>query len=334
MRNMPRISRSVVLLVLVASIAVGYAWKAESSMAGEFPEKNVTLIVPYSPGGGFDIIARITAPFIEKNLPKKTNVVVKNVTGAATRIGTMEILRSEPDGYTIGICEVNNLGFGLLGLAQELKGVKPEEVTWISRLTKLPFVWLSSAASGFKSAADMKDKQVRVGGVDASNNFKSAVTAEALGAKYRIIKFDGASQVNVALMQGDVDAYMSNWASAKRMVDASEGKIAVLFVVAAERLPEWKEVPTAKEVGIQNLKESLIEYNHYFFAPPKMPANIEKIWEDTMNKVLKDPEWIAQMKKAGYPPNGSTGAELKAEVIGIYKETDKYKELVTRLGIK
>jgi tripartite-type tricarboxylate transporter receptor subunit TctC len=334
MRNMLRISRSVVLMMLAVSVAFFYVWKAESSMAGEFPEKNVNLIVPYSPGGGFDIISRITAPFIEKYLPKKTNVVVKNVTGAATRIGTMEILRSEPDGYTIGICEVNNLGFGLMGLAQELKGVKPEDVTWISRLTKLPFVWLSSAASGFKSAADMKDKPVRLGGVDASNNFKSAVTAEALGAKYRIIKFDGASQVNVALMQGDVDAYMSNWGSAKRMVDASEGKIVALFVVAEKRLPEWPEVPTAKECGLLNLKESLIEYNHYFFAPPKMPANVEKIWEDTMNKVLKDPEWIAQMQKAGYPPNGSTGAELKAEVIGIYKETEKYKDLVTRLGIK
>ena len=75
---------------------------AASPARAAFPERDITWIVPYAPGGGFDAWSRQIALTMQKYLPKGINVVVKNVTGAGGRTGSIGLYRSNPDGYTIG----------------------------------------------------------------------------------------------------------------------------------------------------------------------------------------------------------------------------------------
>ena len=84
-------------------IAMGLASPA---FAAGYPDKDITLVVPFSPGGGFDTYARLIAPFLEKHLPNKVHVIVKNEPGAGGRKGLTDVYRSKPDGYKLVIVNV------------------------------------------------------------------------------------------------------------------------------------------------------------------------------------------------------------------------------------
>jgi tripartite-type tricarboxylate transporter receptor subunit TctC len=331
MRKMTTKFNVIKLLALMAIAVFSVAGLSQTATAADWPSQNITFIVPYSPGGGFDTIARVTAKYIEKHLPAKANVVVKNVPGAGTRIGMMEILKSKPDGHTVGIGEVLGLGLGILRTSGQLRGVDVDQISWINRLTLLPMIMSVSEASGFKSPEDIKGKAFRFGTVDASNVLNTAITVEALEAPARLVNYAGTSPIRVAMIQGDCDAYMVNWASGKRMVNASEGKIHALFLAHTERVKGWSEVPTAKELG---LDLQPLYYNHYMYGPPNLPAEIMKMWTATMDKVLQDPEWQAAMNKTGYPPTGLTGKALDEEVARVFQMAEKRNDLIKKLGIK
>ncbi|MFQ5539788.1 MAG: Bug family tripartite tricarboxylate transporter substrate binding protein [Candidatus Binatia bacterium] len=104
---------TVIMIGLVIFLLMPAGGKAE------FPEKNINLIVTFSPGGGFDAIARAVGRSMKKFLPKGVNIVVKNVTGAGGVTGTVFTYRAKPDGYTVAHLYAD----GMLGL-QMLKGVK------------------------------------------------------------------------------------------------------------------------------------------------------------------------------------------------------------------
>ena len=106
--------------------------------AQEWPAKDITLIVKTTPGGGLDVVARATAPFIEKHLPRKVNVIVKNVPGASQKVGLMETLRSKPDGYTVDI--IDPLDVTVLQTGGQLKGVDTMKINWLGTVDNLTYL--------------------------------------------------------------------------------------------------------------------------------------------------------------------------------------------------
>ncbi len=330
MENVKRIS---CFLSLLAIMALVYTGMPDLATGEEWPVKDITLIVPSSPGGGYDVLARATAPFIERHLPKKKNVVVKNVIGAEGKIALTETLRAKPDGYNISI--VDPIDVAVLQVGGQLKEVDALKLSWLGRLDSLPYLFLVGAKSGLKIPADMKDKAVRFASVSSSQALGTAVVAMVLGAKDRIISYNGTSPAAIAIMQGDIDAFIVNWPSAMRVVRASEGKIIPLF--ACEKVPELKDIPAAENLGI-NFEKSvlpLLRYSHILFAPHNLSPETKKIWEETLNRVYQDPEWSAQMNKIGIPPSGGlTGDKLTAIIAEGLGTTQRFKDILVSLGKK
>jgi len=116
-------------------------------------------------------------------------------------------------------------------------------------------------------------------------------------------------------------------------VRAYEGKLLPMFVAASQKIPQIKEVPTSKELGL-DLEESVLGYSHILVAPPNLSPEVKKAWEETLNKVFNDPEWSAQMNKAGYPPSGLTGEKITSGVVTTFAATGRFKDMITILGIK
>jgi tripartite-type tricarboxylate transporter receptor subunit TctC len=324
--NMKRIVLSFTLFLAAVALSV-----SGMAQAADWPAKDITLIVPYSPGGGYDLVARASAPFIEKHLPKKANVVVKNVTGAGGKIGLLEMVRSKADGHTMAV--VDPADVSVLQVGGQLKEVDIKKLTWLGRLDRLPDLVTIGAKTGFKAPADMKGKQIRFASIGPGVAFRSAVIAKGIGVEPRFVSYDGTSPASIATMQGDIDVFVVNWVSAIRMVRAGDGKLIAMFVAAAERVPQIKEVPSAKDLGI-HLEESVLGYSHILVSPPNVPADVKKMWEETLTKVFNDPEWAAQMNKAGYPPSTLLGANLQAGVEATLDATGKFKDVITALGIK
>ena len=332
MRKIDRKLSFLKLMAFVASVVFGFIGMVGSAIADDWPTKDITLIVPHAPGGGYDVLARTAAPFIEKHLPKKANVIVKNVIGAGGRIGLMETLKAKPDGHTIGIDDPLNVTITQIG--GQLKGVDVLKISWLGRLDNLPYLLMVGIKSGFKSPADMRDKPVRFAVGDTSQALSTAVVAKVLGTESRIITYEGTGPANFAILQGDIDAFMVNWPSAMRMVRASEAKLIPLFV--CEKVPELKEIPSAKDLGIsfEKLALPLLRYSHVLYASPGLPPELKKMWDEILNKVFIDPEWLARMNKIGIPPSGLTGGKLSAIVTETFETTEKFKDILASLGTK
>jgi tripartite-type tricarboxylate transporter receptor subunit TctC len=312
-------------------MAVGVTGIMHPATAAEWPTKDITLVVPYAAGGGYDLVARASAPFIAKHLAKKFSVVVKNVPGAGGKIGLIEMVRSKPDGHTIAV--VDPADIAVLEVAGQMKDVEIAKLSWLGRLDRLPDLMVVGVKSGYKTPADMKGKPIRFAGIGAGVTFRTAVIAKAIGCDARFISYDGTSPASIATMQGDIDAFVVNWVSSMRTVRANEGKLIPFFVAASERIADIKNVPCAKDYGI-TLEESVLGYSHILVAPTNLPPEIRKAWEDTLSAVFKDPDWAAQMNKAGYPPSGLIGDKMMSAVKATLDSTQKFKETVTHLGLK
>jgi tripartite-type tricarboxylate transporter receptor subunit TctC len=117
------------------------------------------------------------------------------------------------------------------------------------------------------------------------------------------------------------------------MIRANEGKLIPMFVAAGEKVSQIKEVPSSKELGI-NLEESVLGYSHILVGPTNLPLESKKAWEEALIKIFNDPDWSAQMNKAGYPPSGLTGESLVSGVTATLTATGKFKDIITSLGIK
>ena len=107
-------------LVVSAGLAAPafLAARLASAASAEFPNKNIQFIIPYAPGGGFDVYVRVIAPVMEKYLPKKVSIVPINVAGGGGAKGIGQLYRARPDGYTLGIFNIP----GVFILQQQQQG--------------------------------------------------------------------------------------------------------------------------------------------------------------------------------------------------------------------
>lgn len=338
MKNASRLIKvlALCLVLAVALVAFGCGGGGDAKQqpqqqakAPDWPTQDITLIVPYAAGGGYDVVARATAPYIQKHLPKKANVVVKNVPGAGGKIGLMEMVRSKVDGHTIAVIDPADIA--ILQVGGQLEGVDLRKLAWLGRLDKLPDLLAVSAKSGFKKPEDLRGKTVRLASIGSGVAFRTAVVAKALGADAKFISYDGTSPASVACAQGDLDGFMVNWSSVMRSVQANEGKIIPMFVAANERVPQLKDVPSSKDLGV-SLDDSVLGYSHILVAPAGLSPDLKKMWDETLNKVFNDQEWKDQMDKAKYPPAPLTGEKLTAEVNKTLDGAEKFKDIIAGLG--
>jgi len=299
-------------VLLVAIVGMGTAWPAAPS----WPTKDVTFIVPFRPGGGFDVQARILAPFLEKQLPGKVNVVVKNVSGAGGKTGIMEIARSRPDGYTIGIVGLESVAFmrAMGDLDLDIK-----EWNWLGQISSDPLMVAIPSAGKYKTLADMKGQDIRFG-VTSEMLPSAVVMGQALGMKVRPVLFDGSGDAILAIMRGDLDAVTFSWPTMSKGVRDSSGKLSALFVASKSRIPAVKDVPTLGELGVQltPTAASVLATSRVVVGPAKLDPSLRETLENAMAKAMKDQEFVQQMEKAqqsvGYEKGGTVRTDIGSAV--------------------
>jgi tripartite-type tricarboxylate transporter receptor subunit TctC len=283
--------------------------------APTWPTKNITFVVPYSPGGGFDLQARIVAPLLEKALPLKATVVVANQSGASGKLGSTNVVKAAPDGYTIGIVAATVLA--QMQVAGELSGIDITKLNWIGQASWDPGALVVNTASGIKTWQDLAKKEYRVG-VTTDSLFQNLLLSRKISSKVRTVTFEGSADQVLAAMRGDVEYMMDSWSSMKKAVDASEGKLTALFVVADARLAQWPNVPTAKELGL-DLKDmyAVAGTARLLVAPVGLPADVQAALEASVWKALNDPDFKANMDKAGYDGSRVANAKDTAATVAL-----------------
>lgn len=302
------------------------AEKAPEKPKSDFPNKNISFIVPTSPGGGFDVVSRMLAPYWEKYLPGDAKVVIENKPGGAWNIGLSGIYNAKPDGYTVGIINMpGNAANQILGKANfDLKKYVP-----LGRAADTVYVLAASQQSGIKSVDDLKKKdKVIVGTVSLSSTagLTALISLNDMGLKVTPVPHDGSSEAILSAERGTVDLVQYPFASLKASIVDSHNLIPIV-VYSDERLQELPDVPTIGEAGYPDLTD-VVHLQRIIVATPGIPDDVAKILEDSLQKAFADPEFKQKMidyDGAFHPTDGKKAGQI---INNSFNVVEKYKDLL------
>lgn len=285
----------VKLTLLVAALFGVFAISGRNAEA-VYPEKPITVIVPWPAGGLSDVQARTIAKSLSEEL--KQPVVVINRTGATGVIGTLELEKAAPDGYTIATYAISQLltqytspnptnMANIIPISQALTG--PATITVNASLE-----WRSlKEFIEFAKANPGKIRSANSGKGGSAHIFGSAFDREA-GIKQTHVPFAGFAPAVAAVAGGHVEATSIPVGDVASMVRA--GKLRLLAVASERRHYLFPEVPTMKELNI-NL---VIDAWQGFIAPKGTPSDIIQTLDNAIEKALKKPEVVKTFRDLGY----------------------------------
>ena len=300
------------LKIAAAAAIVALAGLMTPAMAS-FPDKDITLVVPFSPGGGFDTYARLIAPYLEKHLPNKVHVVIRNEPGAGGRKGLADVYRSKPDGYKIVI--VNVPGAMVPPIMGRKVGYDLEKITWIARVSDDAYLLCVPGKSPLKTFAEFKayaaKNKVKMPSTGAGSTIDAMakVILGVLGINGEIVTgYKGTKEMTLALMRGDTPAGILPQQSARKYIQAGE----IRALLTTDDVSMYKGVPTAKSLGLDDLNGLFI--HRLIAAPPGTPPSIQKILSDAFLAAMADPAAKAAAAKAHRPFAPLSGEQAEAAV--------------------
>ena len=307
------------LKIGAAAAVVALAGLLTPAMAA-FPDHDITLVVPFSPGGGFDTYARLIAPFVEKHLPNKVHVVIQNEPGAGGRKGLTDVYRSKPDGYKIVI--VNVPGAMIPPIVGTHVAYDLEKITWIARLSYDAYLLCVPGKSDIKTFADFKDfaakNKVKMPstGSGSTANAMIKVFFGVLDLNGEIVTgYKGTKEMTLGLMRGDTPTGILPQLSTQKYIQA--GDIRALLTTDDES--PYKGVPTAKSLGLTDLNGLFI--HRLIAAPPGLPADIRKTLTDAFVAAMNDPDLKKAAAKAHRPfgpLNGQQAEDAVKQQLALY----------------
>ena len=323
----------IFVLIVLCSVPGWVGWANAAEERAKFPAKTITFIVPTSPGGGFDTNTRLLAPFLRKNLPGEPNVVVKNVPGAAWRLGVMEMVKSKPDGNTVCIFNIpGNVVDQVTGLAE----YDLTKVAWIGNITGTFMVTALSPKSKVRTLEDLrKTPNLKTGvvGLSSTASLSTLIAADEMGFKVKPINYDGSTEALLSAIRGDTDLVTFNFPSIKRFI--IDSKELIPFVVySKERLKELPDTPTIGEMGYEKLLE-VVGLDNMVGAPPGTPGDVMKVWRDAFDKALVDPEYQKMIRnQLKHEPTPLNGDQTAQKINTYFKTYAKYKNLIMQYTTK
>jgi len=278
-----------------------------------FPDKDITLVVPFSPGGGFDTYARLIAPYLEKHLPNKVHVVIRNEPGAGGRKGLADVYRSKPDGYKIVI--VNVPGAMVPPIIGRKVGYDLQKITWIARVSDDAYLLCVPGKSSIKTFADFKayaaKHKVKMPstGAGSTADAMAKVILGVLGINGDIVTgYKGTKEMTLALMRGDTPAGILPQQSTRKYIQAGD----IRALLTTDDVSVYKGVPTAKSLGLEDLNGLYI--HRLIAAPPGTPPSIQEILSDAFMAAMADPAAKAAAAKAHRPFAPLSGKQAEAAV--------------------
>lgn len=285
-------------LIMILSMGCGADKKTGINDSPEivFPEKDLKIIVPFSPGGAVDTTCRIIAEKAPQYLDGK-KIIIENMPGGGAVIGQTFVAKADPDGYTI-------LGFTSSVVSNPLT----KETTYTHKDFQPvvmycfdPEVLVVPSDSKFKKLEDFmeyaKENEVKMNtpGHSTSHHIANLMLQNELDLKFGFLHNEGAPQQIQQLLGGHCDAGLMAFGEAQGQI--KDGQLKALGTMAYERRKDFPDIPTFKETGIDMV------YGAWrgLAVPQDTPEEAVNILAEAFKKVIESQEFIDQMTKAGYP---------------------------------
>lgn len=302
---MTRLFRFAFVLSSFVVLALG-------AQAQDWPSKPIRYIVPFAPGGATDMLGRMVAVGLSKSLGQ--SVVVDNKAGQGGSVGSAELARAKPDGYTIGGGTISSHALNV-ALYPKLSYDPIKDFAPITLLAALPNVLVVHPSLGVKSVSELiallKANPNKYSFGSAGNGTSQHISGEmfklATGTQIQHVPYRGSGPMMIDLLAGTIGLSFEN--SNTALPQASAGKLIALAVTSAKRSKAAPELPTMQEAGLAGFDLSSWQA---FFAPAGTPPAIVSRLQKDVAEILKQPENIKKLTEIGLEPGGGKPEELAA----------------------
>jgi tripartite-type tricarboxylate transporter receptor subunit TctC len=317
----------LIALVLLSTPAI-------LSHAQNYPGKAITVIVPYTPGGSADLVARTLGSKLSESLGQP--VVVENHGGAGGEVGVGVVARARPDGYTLLVTPSGPIttGVHLRKLSYDVN----KDLIPVGMVVMIPIVFAVNASLPVKTLPEFiayaKGRPDSINysnpGLGSGNHLAAEMLKYAAGIRMAPIPYKGASAAAVAVASGEVHAGSGDLASYLPFGASGSGKVRILGTYGPTRIATAPDVPTIVEAGLPNFTPITAWIGA--FVPAKTPPQIVARLHQEIMRALQRPDVRSVLMKAG----GEAAAPMSPEKFGQYvrNEIDTFGKLIKAADIK
>jgi tripartite-type tricarboxylate transporter receptor subunit TctC len=286
--------------------------RAQTPAASTYPNKPIRLVVPFTAGGGTDVLGRLLAKAMSDSLGHQ--VVVDNVTGAGGTIGAMQVARAAKDGYTLMIGTPGSVQINP-AMQPDLRYSPEKDFLPVSQFSDSPIVLVVnrdvpwSSAQGLISAAREKPGTINFGsaGVGSISHFSAELFQLLAKVKMMHVPYRGTSQAVTDLRAGTLQVQFENLPAILPLV--KDQQVRALAIGSARRSALLPDLPTLVEAGVQGYESSSWTG---LFAPAGTPPAVVARIERAAMEAARDPEVSKILKVLGAEPVGSRSADFRA----------------------
>ncbi|MGE0100221.1 MAG: Bug family tripartite tricarboxylate transporter substrate binding protein [Hydrogenophaga sp.] len=321
---MPQIAGALACLLALFTIASPV--KAQS-----WPSKPITIVVPYAPGGGTDITARLIGKRLSERLGQP--VIVDNKPGANGMIGSAHVARGSAEGYTL---LMGNPGPNAIGpILAPNAGYNPAtDFQPVALLGTVPMLFCVNASSPIKTLQELitagKSEHPSINFGSAGNGSPSHLAIATLnqeaGTKFVFVPYRGSAPVAVALLGNEIQAALLAGPDAISHLKA--GKIRAIANMSIQRSPSFPDVPIPSEVGLAGMDVSIW---YGILAPARTPKVIVERLHHEITAILEEPEIKARLQDLNITPVAASPSAFGAIIQG---DVERYTKIIKAANIK
>lgn len=311
------------LAALVASTAV---------LAQDYPNRTISIVVPFAAGGPTDTVTRLVAQSMSKTLGQ--SVIVENVAGAGGTIGPKKVAASKPDGYTLVLMHI---GISTSVTLYRNLGYNPQtDLAPIGLVTDVPMTFIARKDFPPKDMKELiayvkanKDKVTYANaGVGAASHLCGMLLMTAIQADLTTVPYKGTGPAMTDLIGGQVDFMCDQTTNTTPQIKG--GKVKAYSVTTAQRIKALPELPTVQESGIKDFQVGIW---HGLWAPKGTPQPVIDKLSAALQAALKDPGVIAKFADLGTEPVPQDQATPAALARHLKAEVEKWAPIIKKAGV-
>jgi tripartite-type tricarboxylate transporter receptor subunit TctC len=337
----PAMTLKVVCILTAYSIALNVANSARAESVEDFYKgKNISLLVGFSVGGGYDLYARHLARYLGKHIPGKPTIVPQNMAGAGSLRAANFIYTAAPkDGTAFGTFARTTGINPLLETGATFDGTK---FSWLGSVTNDISTCVTWGTTGIKTWDDFITKPVTLGGQGPSSepDIFANLYKNLFGAKIKLVAgYPGTSEITLAMERGEVQGLCGlSWSTLKtRHADwLRDKKVNIIVQAAFKKEPEMAEVPLIVDLTKDNEKLQILklfltaqEMARPFAAPPGIPEDRKAALTAAFDATMKDAEFLAEAAKLSIDVHPVSGAQIDKLLADLYATP---KDVIQKAG--
>ena len=316
--------------LIVLALSVFFWAHASAQTSGNYPTHPIKVVVPNEAGGTMDVLGRLVAA--QLTVQSGISTFIDNRPGANALIGTIEVAKAAPDGYTVLNVSPSFVLNPLLAKVDYNPFTSFEPITVLGIGTgyvlavpqNLP---VNSVAELIAYANKSKEGITYSSpGIGNAIHIASEIFADKAKIKMLHVPYKSSNSALNALVGGHVDMMLLSPATVIPL--AAGGKVKILGFTGSKRSKEFPNVPTMQEAGIPDL---VIQGTWVaWFAPAKTPPEVINRLHDEVVKALRDPKVAQALTEGGFEPDGRSPADFRTF---LHQESDRFARAITRAGI-